>query len=139
MNFNYKEKNQASKESNFINTNILIDILKKSGTMQQSLNLIATFQFGVSLGPAWYLNCDCPSSPSQGRKVTRLELPADSTGNAQSSRPEGQFSGGNTQDGAGENLGVGRQAGDGQLRALGLSQWWVHVLDLQLTPQAGMK
>lgn len=30
MNFDYKEKNQASKESNFINTKILIDILKKS-------------------------------------------------------------------------------------------------------------
>lgn len=33
MNFNYKDKNQASKESNFINTKILIDILKKSGIM----------------------------------------------------------------------------------------------------------
>lgn len=68
MNFNYKEKNQASKESNFINTNILIDILKKSGTMQQSLNLIATFQFGVSLGPAWYLNCDLPLIPITGKE-----------------------------------------------------------------------
>lgn len=68
MNFNYKEKNQASKESNFINTKILIDILKISRITAASLNLMATFQFGVSLGPAWYLNCDMPLIPNTGKE-----------------------------------------------------------------------